>query len=579
MNLIQSLIKQGKIKEKIAILLEQEIKKTGQTEEEVILKKRIVREKFLFELKSKELKIPLREVPLKISPEILKIIPEQTAISYRIIPLARENDKLEIGSPYPEDPRVQEVLKFLARQNNFSYQIFLITLSDLDKSLRQYKTLKKEVSQVLRELEKERELEKKEEIEGIDFRSEEKRPSFEGPLEDAPAVKIVGVILKYAVDGGASDIHIEPGREQVRVRFRMDGNLHSSIFLPLKIYPMVIARVKIMAALKIDENRIPQDGRFSSRINKQDIDFRVSSFPTVFGEKVAIRILDPSERLKNFEVLGFRSKNLEILKRALKKPYGLILATGPTGCGKTTTLYSILNFLNKEEVNIVTLEDPVEYFIEGVYQSQVRADIGYSFATGLRQIVRQDPDIIMVGEVRDNETASLIIHSALTGHLSLSTLHTSNAAGVIPRLINMGVDPFLIPPSFNIAMAQRLVRCLCPNCKEKIEPNKKIIDLISREIELLPKDSKIEISQPLYIYKPKGCEKCGLTGFHGRIALFEILEITDSLSDIILKEPSETKIKEETRRQGMITMFQDGILKVLDGIIPIEEVLRVTKEE
>ena len=583
MNLIQALVKQGKLREKRAILLEEEIKKSGQREEEVIFRKRVVPENFLFETKSKELEISLREVPSTIPPEILKIIPEQTAIFYKIIPLAKEDDKLEIGTPYPEDSRVQEVLKFLARQNNFSYQVFLINLSGLDKGLGQYKTLKKEIGQALTELEKEREIERRQETEeGL---QPEKRPVFEGPLEEAPAVKIVGVILKYAVDGGASDIHIEPGREQVRVRFRMEGILHSSIFLPLKAYSMIIARIKIMAKLKIDENRIPQDGRFSSRINNKDIDFRVSSFPTVFGEKIAIRILDPSERLKDFKTLGLSNKNLEILKKALKKPYGLILATGPTGCGKTTTLYSILNFLNKEEVNITTLEDPVEYFIEGAYQSQIRVDIGYSFATGLRQIVRQDPDIIMVGEVRDNETASLSINAALTGHLVLSTLHTNTAAGAIPRLIDMKCEPFLISSTLDIILAQRLIRRLIPE-KEKyflkeseIENLKKYCNL-SRLLEILKKEKIVGREAgwgDIEFYRPKISKKSS-EGYEGRIGIYEVLNLTDAVKELIIKGATADQIQLQAQKEGMRTMIEDGFIKAAQGITSIEEVLRVIIE-
>ena len=576
MDLIQALVKKGMLKQEQIASLKSEIKASSASQEEIILKKGIIPEDVLFELKSKKLKIPLKKIPLKISPEILEMIPEQTASFYKIICLGKDNNKLEIGTPYPEDFKIQEVLSFLARKNNFSYQVFLITLSDLDKFLKQYKTLKKEVAYALKELRDEKELRPEKEATIEDFGLDAKE---RGPLEKAPAIKIIGTILKYAIDGEVSDIHIEPGRKEVRVRFRVSGILYSSIFLPLKVHAMLVARIKIMAKLKIDETRIPQDGRFSLKVNNKNIDFRIATLPTILGEKVVIRILDPTKRPIDFKTLGFRGRNLEVLQKALVKPYGLILATGPTGCGKTTTLLSILNFLNKEKVNIVTLEDPVEYFIEGIYQSQIRPDIGYSFSSGLRQIVRQDPDIIMVGEIRDNETASLIIHAALTGHLTLSTLHTSNAVGVIPRLINMGVDPFLIHPSFNIAIAQRLVRCLCPDCKEKIKPSQKVMDMLLKEIDSLPNNYNIKISQPIYIYKAKGCEKCNFRGFQQQIGLFEILEITDSLAEIILKEPSEVKIKQEAKQQGMITMFQDGILKVIEGIIPIEEVLRVTKKE
>ena len=403
---------------------------------------------------------------------------------------------------------------------------------------------------------------------------------YERIAEEAPITKIVAVILRHAVDGEASDIHIEPAGEKLRIRFRSLGDLHSSIVLPIKIHAAVVARIKILSNLKIDESRMPQDGRFSTKINGKMIDYRVSTFPTVLGEKVAIRILDPEFGKKDFKELGLEGRNLALVKESIQKPFGLILVTGPTGSGKTTTLYAILHLLNKEEVNIVTLEDPVEYFIGGINQSQVRPDINYTFASGLRNILRQDPDIIMVGEIRDEETASLVIHAALTGHIVLSTLHTSDSLGVVPRLIDMGVKPYLIPPTLQVAIAQRLVRRLCDNCKVRVKPNPKIRELILREVEAIPDAAKADLNIPknLEIYGTKGCQKCNNTGFSGRIAIFEAMAMTKTLSDIILKEPSETMLSKEAEAQGMITIRQDGLMKVLRGVTTIEEVLRVTEE-
>ena len=391
----------------------------------------------------------------------------------------------------------------------------------------------------------------------------------------------MAVILRHAVDGNASDVHIEPARDKVRVRFRMDGILHASLLLPLKTLPAVVARIKILSNLKIDETRAPQDGRFSAKIEDKEVDFRVSTLPTVLGEKVAIRILDPTQRKINFESLGITGRNLKVIERALTKSYGMILATGPTGTGKSTTLYAILGLLNKEEENVVTLEDPVEYFVEGVNQSQVNNEIGYGFAVGLRHILRQDPDTIMVGEIRDDETAFLAIHAALTGHIVLSSLHTSNTLGVVPRLIDMGVKPFLIPPTLAIASAQRLVRMLCPYCRKKIKANPEIRKAIMKEIESFPADMKKKVKAPgdIFVYEPIGCKKCNDTGYAGRIGIFEILEMTEQLAEIILKEPSEAKIQEEAERQGMVTMKQDGILKVLQGVTSFEEVIRVAEEK
>jgi len=551
-----------------------EIKESGKKEEEVILEKDITTEDFLFGLKSESLKIPLKEVVAREVPlDVLESIPEETARHYQMIPLGKKEKLLEVGMVYPEDLKAQEALKFLVRKLNLNYQVFLITPTTFNNLLKQYRTLKREVGRALEELETELKIER--------VKIPRTAAEFERLAEEAPITKMVAVILRYAVEGKASDIHIEPTREKLRIRFRLLGFLHSSIFLPLRIHPAVIARIKILSNLKIDETRIPQDGRFSTKIDTKDIDFRVSTFPTTLGEKVAIRILDPTIGLKQFEELGLEGRNFEAVMKAIKRPYGLILASGPTGCGKTTTLYAILQILNKEGVNIVTLEDPVEYFIEGVNQSQVKPEIGYDFAIGLRHMLRQDPDIIMVGEIRDEETASLAIHAALTGHIVLSTVHTSNALGVIPRLIDLGIKPYLISPTLTCIIAQRLVRKLCDECKKKIKPKKEIEDLILTEIEKLPPQVKksLKIKKPLTIWEIKGCKKCNNEGFIGRIALFEVLEMTPTLAEIILKVPSMEELAEEAKRQGMITMKQDGILKVLNGVTTIEEVLRVAEEK
>jgi len=573
MTLIQQLVKRGILDKEKAASLEFEVKTSGKKEEELILEKGIVSETFLFGLKSENLKIPLKEVVIEEVPlKVLELIPQESAKYYQMVPLAKQNEFLDVGMVYPEDIKAQEALKFLARQNKFSYQVFLITITSFNNLLKQYRTLKKEVTRALAELEG-----------GLKEEKVEARPvvatEFEKLAEEAPIIKVVAVILRHAVEGKASDIHIEPTREKSRVRFRVDGILHSSIFLPLDVHPAVVARIKVLSNLKIDETRVPQDGRFSTKIDNKDIDFRVSTFPTTNGEKVALRILDPSEGMRSFEDLGLEGRNFETVKKAVQKPYGLILATGPTGCGKTTTLYAILNTLNKEGVNIVTLEDPVEYLMEGVNQSQVKPEIGYSFAHGLRQVLRQDPNIIMVGEIRDEETASLAINAALTGHVVLSTLHTNNAVGVIPRLIDMKVNPFLIPPALGVAIAQRLVGRLCPNCKNKIAPNKEIKEMILKEINSLPPVIKKTAPSVEFIYEAKGCRKCNQRGYSGRIGVFEVLEMTSELGSVVLKEPSESRILQEANRQGMITMKQDGILKVLDGYTTIEEVLRVAEEK
>jgi len=576
-TLIQQLVKKGTIDKEKAASLEFELSSSRKKEEELILEKGIVPESFLFGLKAENLKIPLKTdiMPEDVLLKVLELIPEESAKYYQMIPLAKTGDVLEVGMVYPEDLRAQEALKFLSRQGKFTSQVFLITLTTLNSLLKQYRTLKREVNRALEELETEIKTEK---IEGGLLKAE----ALEKLVEEAPITKVVAVILRHAVEGKASDIHIEPTSEKLRVRFRLDGVLYASLFLPKKIHPSVVSRIKILSNLKLDENRIPQDGRFSTRVDQRTVDFRVSTFPTAKGEKVAIRVLDPTEGLKSFKDLGLWGRNFEVLNRAIKKPYGMILATGPTGSGKTTTLYSVLNLLNKEGVNICTLEDPIEYFVEGVNQSQVKPEIGYDFATGLRHLVRQDPDIIMVGEIRDEESAALATHAALTGHIVLSTLHTSNAFGAIPRLIDLGVKPFLVPPSISVALAQRLVRKLCPDCKKKVKPSRGIKEMILKEIESLPEKIKSMLSVNLKsfdIFEAVGCKKCRSAGYSGRIAVFEVLEMTDELSEIVLKDPSEFKIFEEAKRQGMTTMKQDGIIKVLDGVTTIEEILRVADEK
>lgn len=578
MDLIKLLIEKNLIKKEDAARLESEIKTSGQSVEELLLSEKMVDESILFTLKSEALKVPLKdldseEIPLK----VLELIPEDSARYYKIIPLFQKGDTVEVGMVYPEETRAQEALQFLSRRKNFSYRVSLITLSAFEELLKQYRNLKKEVRRALEELDQEMQ-------EKTKGRKEEVAQA--GRLvEEAPITKMVAVILRTAVEGAASDIHIEPLKDKVRVRFRFLGQLHSSLLLPLKVHQGIVARIKILSNMKIDETRIPQDGRFSTSVEGRSIDFRVATFPTPLGEKVALRVLDPSAAFKGFEELGIEGINLKKIKEAVQKPFGLILITGPTGSGKSTTLYALLQYLNKEQVNIVSLEDPVEYFIDGVNQSQIRPEIGYDFAQGLRQILRQDPNVVMVGEVRDKETASLVIHAALTGHIVFSTLHTNNAIGVIPRLLDMGVDKYLLPATLRLAIAQRLVKRLCNVCKEKVKPEKPVRDLILREMEQLPQGSQKDFSmstgeqrKDFSLFEPKGCTKCGSSGYGGRVAIIEVLAMTTELSGIVLKEPSEEKITQEARRQGMTTMRQDGILKALDGVTTIEEVLRATAE-
>ena len=397
-------------------------------------------------------------------------------------------------------------------------------------------------------------------------------------VEEAPIIKLISTILTEGVRLGASDIHFEPTSKVLRVRFRVDGMLYTAVLLPLEIHSPVISRIKIMSNLQIDETRMPQDGRFRTLIDEKPIDFRVSTFPTNYGEKVAIRILDPTVGLLGIHQLGLNEYDIKKLNEALAKPYGMILATGPTGSGKTTTLYALLQILNKDTVNIVTLEDPVEYTLEGINQSQVLPEINYTFARGLRHIVRQDPDTIMVGEIRDSETAELAIHSALTGHLVLSTLHTNNAVGVIPRLVDMGIQKFLISSTLNLALSQRLIRKLCPHCKKEKEANAEETAIIDEAINNLPKEiiNDLKITKPYHIFEPQGCPECNNQGYKGRLGIYEVLKMTPAIEETILTNLSEANLQQEAKRQGMTTMRQDAVLKMLQGVTSMNEVLRET---
>ncbi len=524
--------------------------------------------------KSRETGIPYKDLAGEEIPNsVLQEIPEEAAVFYKFVPLKKRGNILEIGMIDPEDLKAKEALRFITRQNQLETEIFIITLNDFKEIIKQYSGLKKEVSKALREL--------REEIESPKKKVSKKKTIKETAEEissNAPISKIVAVILRHAVEGKASDIHIEPTEDNVKVRFRVDGVLHNSLILPKDTHASIISRIKIISRLKIDESRIPQDGRFHTTIADKKIDFRVSTLPVAGGEKAVLRVLDPETGLSDFSKLGLNGHNLEILQEASQQPFGSILISGPTGSGKTTTLYAILKTLNQEGVNIISLEDPVEYYIEGINQSQIRPEIDYNFASGLRHILRQDPDIIMVGEIRDEETADLSVHAALTGHILLSTIHTNNAIGVIPRLIDMGISSFLLPPSLNLAVAQRLCRRLCSHCKKEIAATGKIAKTIEEELAKMGPEYQKRFPKPYKIYQAKGCKYCGNKGTQGRIAIFEMVKMTPQLEEIIVSNPTEGKISEEANRQGMITMKQDGILKVLNGDISFEELLRVTEE-
>jgi type IV pilus assembly protein PilB len=540
--------------------------------EQIIYNRRLVDEEEVAKIKSKILGVPYKKIkPEEISGEILKLISEETAKTYKVIPLSKDKDVLVVGMINPDDARAQEALRFIAKQQKLNLGVFLITPFDADLVLRKYAPYATEVQAALQSL-------------GIKPGKGEALPQRVVKLEEAadakeaPIVRIVASTLKEAVNSNASDIHIEPQRDRLRMRFRIDGILQEIQSIPIELHQPIISRIKVLSDLKIDETRIPQDGRFRTLIFGRDIDFRVSTFPTPAGEKAAIRVLDPSTGLRSFGDLGLVGQNVDLIKAAIERPFGMILITGPTGSGKTTTLYALMQVLNKEDVNLVSLEEPVEYSIEGVNQSQVRPEIDYDFASGLRQILRQDPDVIMVGEIRDSETAALAVHAALTGHIVLSTLHTNNAVTVIPRLIDMKIEPFLLPTALSLMLSQRLVSKLCSNCKKTDDPSPPILEIIKKELGKLPQEIKSKYKESYKIYHSTGCSVCRNRGIVGRIAIFEVLVMTPELSEIISKGITESKISEEAKRQGMLTLRQDGILKALEGLIAIEEVLKETAE-
>lgn len=535
-------------------------------------------ERSLLQLKGQYYGVPDRTVdPKSVSFEALKYVPEDSARHYSFVPLGIVNGSLEIGVIDPENTAAMDAIGFISAKANIPYKIFLISQANFDQLLQSYKGLGSQVGAALTDFaatdDATAEVSVPEEMTIEDTKIQDSlKPGEEQKIvEDAPIIKIVGVILNTAIEGGASDIHVENTGEKVKVRFRVDGILHTSLVLPVNVYAGVVARIKILAKLRLDEKRKPQDGGFSIRFKDRKIDFRVSTFPAYYGEKVVLRILDTEKGVKGLEDLGFSPENLALVKEALAKPYGLILITGPTGSGKTTTLYSMISSLDREGRNIVSLEDPVEYHIPDVNQSQVMPEIGYTFAAGLRSILRQDPNIIMVGEIRDKETAELAIQAALTGHLVFSTLHTNSALGVVPRLIDMGVDPYLIAPTLALAVAQRLVRTACPGALKKVpmDPGQK--SMIESQFADLPEAFRKQIPPTDSMYEIVPTAECPM-GTKGRVATYEMFKIDKDIENLILKSPSEQDIYKAVRQKGMLTMREDAIIKAQRGEIPFADV-------
>jgi len=517
----------------------------------------------------------------KIPYDVLRFIPQESAEHYRIAPLALADGVLEVGMVDPDDIHAIDALNFIAKTTGTPYKIFTISNKDFEQILQMYRGLSGEVDRAISDLTTEQSSKPKgqrgevETVEGLLDLDDPNltRARGEAPTreitEDAPTIKIVSTILRYAIDGKASDIHIEPSPAGVRVRYRVDGELHTSVILPLNAHRGIVARVKVLASMRLDEQRKPQDGRFAASIDKREIDFRVSTFPSYSGEKVVIRILDRDAGFISLDKINLTERNLGLMRKAVTRPHGLILISGPTGSGKSTTLYSMLTELDREKKNVISLEDPIEYYVDGVIQSQIRPEIGYTFANGLRTTLRQDPDVIMVGEIRDSETAKLAFQAALTGHLVLSTIHTNDAVGTIPRLIDMGVEPYLIPPVLILSIAQRLVRTLYPGTGTPVSLSASEKESIEAQLVSLPEQYRFPMGQN--VYEPEHTP-ASATGMKGRMAVFEVLEMSSEIERIVLENPIDSKIWSAARAQGMLTMREDAIVKAFDKKIPYTEV-------
>lgn len=557
--------------------VEKKAKKTKKELAKLLVEEKLITQEQLIKLEAYILGIPFVNLEKEAIPkEILQIIPEPIARRHNIVAFRKKGNELEVAMLKPED---LQTIEFIKKKSNLKILPRLTDPISIKNVLKQYqKTLEAEFGDLIKE---------ESEIIALPEKTDEKnKKELEEAAEQMPIIKIVDTLLKHAILQQASDIHIEPLEKEVIVRYRIDGILHDAMTLPKKISPGVVARIKVLSNLKLDEHRLPQDGRFKIETEDYKISFRISILPVYDGEKIVMRLLPEDAKGLTLEKLGLTSKALEGVHRSVKKPNGLILVTGPTGCGKTTALYTMMDILNQPGVNISTVEDPIEYRMPRINQTQVMPQIGLTFANGLRSLVRQDPDIIMVGEIRDEETAKLAINAALTGHLVLSTLHANSAAGTFPRLIDMGAEPFLIASTVNIIIAKRLVRRLVPESKQKYKLNQDEIKSLEKEFDtkrmlsILKQEKTIDPKQEwtdIEFYRPGKPEK-NRDGYKGRVGIFEVLEISEPIKDLIIKESDTDEIKRQAQKEGMLTMLEDGMIKAAQGLTSIEEVLRVTKE-
>ena len=568
-NLKEVLLDQGLIDEAKVEEIKLRQLKTGENEEEIINALRLVSSQDLVKAKAVFLKVPYVDLEtIGFSPEALNLVPESVAQKYKIVPY-RFNQKDKVLFVTMANPLDLETIEFLEKKTNLKIDVSISTAKQIESFLKEkYLREKNITSEVGKALD-----ERKEEEQEV--KKVQKKVSVE-----APVAKIVSTILEYAVKSRASDVHIEPQEENVRVRYRIDGILQEKYLLPRNVHDAVVSRIKILSNLKIDEKRVPQDGRFFFSSDDNDVDLRVSTLPATYGEKVVMRLLQKSRKVPTLPDLGLRGLALKNLMASIQRPHGIIIVCGPTGSGKTTTLYSVLDIVATTKVNVVTVEDPVEYQMKGINQVQVNAQAGLTFASALRSFLRQDPDIIMVGEIRDAETAELAINAALTGHLVFSTLHTNDAAGVPPRMLDMGAEPFLLVSSLNCVVGQRVLRRVCKDCVEQVEATADELDEIKKTlgpIYGLIEDKFKKEGKKMMLPKVKGCEKCNNTGYLGRVAIYEVMPVSEKISKLIVEKASSSQIQKQAMEDGMLTMKQDGYVKVLEGVTTMDEVIRVAQ--
>ncbi|KKU91886.1 MAG: General secretory pathway protein E [Microgenomates group bacterium GW2011_GWA1_48_10] len=567
----EALVSAHKITADQLTLATQENVNTGKAIEQILKDRGFVTDKDVMAAKAQIIGISLVDVSaIAVSPEVLNLIPQTVAERYEVMPFELDVTTGQL-SVAMADPLDLTAISFLEKKSAKKIKPFLADSDDLRRAISEKYSqgLGIEVTAALKEAPVAAKVK--------DAVGQAAVAKGGETIRDAPVAKITSALLDFAIKSRSSDIHVEPLEDHTRVRYRIDGILYEKLVLPASIHDSVVSRIKILSDLKIDEKRIPQDGRFNYKAEGGEVDIRVSTLPTVHGEKVVMRLLRKSGGVPTLGDLGLRGTALKNLEIAILRPHGIIVICGPTGSGKTTTLYSVLSKINSTKVNIVTLEDPVEYQIPGVNQVQINPQAGLTFATGLRAFLRQDPNIILVGEIRDNETTDLAIQAALTGHLVFSTLHTSNASGAIPRFLDLGAEPFLLASSLSAIVGQRILRKICPSCRESMTPPEILVADIKNVLgPLLPKAK--DGSENVALFRGRGCVECGGSGFLGRMGIFEVLPVSDKVAKMILGRADAGGVEKEAVEAGMITMKQDGYLKALEGITTIEEVLRVAQD-